>query len=292
MSKITISIIFLFLCIALASQAVFIVDQTQQAFLLQLGKPVGKVLKPGLHFKIPFLQQVVYFERRLLEYDAAPAEILTKDKKALVVDNYSKWQIIDPLRFYKTVKNINGAQSRLNDIIYAQLRVELGKHTLTEVVSLKRSEIMENITKKCNELAADYGIKIIDVRIKRADLPPENEHHVFERMRAEREREAKYYRSQGKEQAMKIRAAADRERAIILAQAYKEAEKIKGEGDMEAIRIYANAIRKNPEFYAFIKSMEIYKKGFDANTQLILTPKEPLLKYLFGKFGKEKKKKK
>ncbi len=282
MSKKTIGIILVFLCIALASQATFVVDQTQQAFLLQMGKPVGGVLGPGLHFKMPFLQQVVYFERRILEYDAAPAEILTKDKKTLVVDNYSKWQIVDPLKFYKTVKSVAGAQARLDDIIYAQLRVALGEHTLTEVVSLKRSEIMEDVTKKCNELTADYGIKVIDVRIKRADLPPENERHVFERMRAERQREAKRYRSQGKEQAMKIKAAADRERAIILAQAYKEAEKIKGEGDMEAMRICANAIRKNPEFYAFIKSMEIYKKGFDANTQLILTPEEPLLRYLFG----------
>ncbi len=271
----------LFLILLTCSQVIFTVDQTKQAIVLQLGKPIDGVLKPGLHFKIPFLQQVVYFDHRVLEYDAAPAEILTKDKKALVVDNYSKWQIEDPLTFYKTVKTIAGAQSRLDDIIYAQLRVELGQHTLTEVVSLKRSEIMKKVTRKCNQLAADYGIKVIDVRIKRADLPPENERHVFERMRAEREREAKRYRSQGKEQAMKIKAEADRQRAIILAQAYKEAEQIKGEGDMKAIEIYANAIKKDPDFFAFIKSMQIYKKGFDKNTNLVITPKEPLLKYLY-----------
>ena len=266
-------------------QCFFTVDQTEQAFLLQLGKPVGGILGPGLHFKIPFLQQVMHFEQRILAYDAAPAEILTKDKKNLVVDNYSKWQIADPLKFYQTVKTIEGAQSRLDDIIYAQLRVELGVHTLTEVVSEKRSELMKKVTQKSNQLAADYGIKVVDVRIKRADLPPENERHVFERMRAEREREAKRYRSEGKEQAMKIRAAADRERAIILAQAFQQAEQIKGQGDMEAIKIYAKSIRQDPEFYAFIKSMEVYQKGFDKKTQLIITPSHPLMRF----FSIEKK---
>lgn len=268
-------------------QCFFTVDQTEQAFLLQLGKPVGGVLGPGLHFKIPFLQQVMHFEQRILAYDAAPAEILTKDKKNLVVDNYSKWQIADPLKFYQTVKTIEGAQSRLDDIIYAQLRVELGVHTLTEVVSEKRSELMKKVTQKSNQLAADYGIKVVDVRIKRADLPPENERHVFDRMRAEREREAKRYRSEGKEQAMKIRAAADRERAIILAQAFQQAEQIKGQGDEEAIKIYAKSIRQDPEFYAFIKSMEVYQKGFDKKTQLVITPSHPLMKFFsLGKKGR------
>jgi len=268
-------------------QCFFTVDQTEQAFLLQLGKPVGGILGPGLHFKIPFLQQVMHFEQRILAYDAAPAEILTKDKKNLVVDNYSKWQITDPLKFYQTVKTIEGAQSRLDDIIYAQLRVELGVHTLTEVVSEKRSELMKKVTQKSNQLAADYGIKVVDVRIKRADLPPENERHVFDRMRAEREREAKRYRSEGKEQAMKIRAAADRERAIILAQAFQQAEQIKGQGDEKAIKIYAKSIRQDPEFYAFIKSMEVYQKGFDKKTQLVITPSHPLMKFFsLGKKGR------
>ena len=268
-------------------QCFFTVDQTEQAFLLQLGKPVGGILGPGLHFKIPFLQQVMHFEQRILAYDAAPAEILTKDKKNLVVDNYSKWQIANPLKFYQTVKTIEGAQSRLDDIIYAQLRVELGVHTLTEVVSEKRSELMKKVTQKSNQLAADYGIKVVDVRIKRADLPPENERHVFDRMRAEREREAKRYRSEGKEQAMKIRAAADRERAIILAQAFQQAEQIKGQGDEEAIKIYAKSIRQDPEFYAFIKSMEVYQKGFDKKTQLVITPSHPLMKFFsLGKKGR------
>ncbi|MCD6319990.1 MAG: protease modulator HflC [Candidatus Desulfofervidaceae bacterium] len=283
MKKTPFIVAFIVILFIVTSQCFFVVDQTEQAFLLQLGKPIGGVLGPGLHFKLPFVQQVMIFERRILEYDAAPAEILTKDKKNLVVDNYSKWQIVNPLEFYKTVKTIAGAQSRLDDIIYAQLRIELGVHTLTEVVSEKRAELMEKVTKKCNELASEYGIKVVDVRIKRADLPLENERHVFERMRAEREREAKRYRSEGKEQGMKIKAVADKEKAIILAQAYKEAEKIKGEGEMAAIKIYAEAIKKDPEFYAFVKSLEVYKKGFDEKTKLVITPEEKLLRFFFLK---------
>jgi membrane protease subunit HflC len=274
-------LVFILLLFIAIWQCLFVVDQTQQAFLLQLGKPIGKVLGPGLHFKLPFIQQVSRFERRLLEYDTPPAEILTKDKKNLVVDNYAKWQITNPLKFYKTVRSISGARSRLEDIIYAQLRVELGVHTLPEIVSKKRSELMAKVTTKTNQLAAEYGIKVIDVRIKRADLPPENEQHVFDRMRAEREREARSYRSQGKEQATKIRAEADREKAIIIAQAYQEAEKIKGEGDMEAIKIYADSIREDPDFYVFLKSMEVYKAGFDEKTQLIIPQTDPLMKFFF-----------
>jgi membrane protease subunit HflC len=271
--------ILIFVLLLAIWQCFFCVDQIEQAFLLQLGKPIDKVLGPGIHFKLPFMQQVMRFERRLLTYDAAPTEILTKDKKNLVVDNYSKWQIVNPLRFYKTVKTISGGQSRLDDIVYAQLRVELGVHTLTEVVSERRAELMEKVTAKSDQLAAEYGIKVVDVRIKRADLPLENERHVFDRMRAERQREAKKYRSEGQEQAMKIRAAADRERAIILAQAFQQAEKIKGEGDMEAIKIYAKSIRQDLDFYAFLKSMEVYQKGFDEKTQLVITADDPLMKF-------------
>jgi len=274
-------ILVVFILLILGSQFFFTVDQTQQAILIQLGRPVGEVFGPGLHFKIPFIQQPIYFERRILVYDAAPAEILTKDKKNLVVDNYSKWQIIDPLKFYQSVKNIAGAQSRLDDIIYSQLRVELGVHTLTEVVSEARSALMEKVTKNSDKLARSYGIKVIDVRIKRADLPPENERHVFDRMRAEREREAKRYRSEGQEKAMEIRANADREKAIILAEAYQKAEKIRGEGDMEAIKIYAEAIKKGEKFYNFIRSLEAYKKGLNnGKTTFVLTPDSEFLKFI------------
>ena len=270
----------IFFVVALGvSISVFTVDQTQQAIVIMLGKPMEGVFGPGLHFKIPFVQQVVYFENRILVYDAAPNEILTQDKKNLVVDNYTKWKIINPLKFYKTVKNIMGAQSRLDDIVYAQLRVELGRHDLSDIVSKTRMDIMSIVTKKSDERSQDYGIDVIDVRIKRADLPEQNEKHVFDRMRAERERQARQYRSEGKEESQKITAKADMERSIILAKANKESEKTKGEGDARSIKIYADAYTQDAEFYEFLRSLEAYKKTLKEGTTLVISPDSKFLKY-------------
>jgi membrane protease subunit HflC len=266
--------------IALVQGSFFIVDQTQSALILQLGKPVRDVMKPGLNFKLPFVQNVIFFDKRVLEYDSAPAEILTEDKKNLVVDNYAKWKIIEPLKFYQTVKNYYGAQSRLDDIIYSELRVVLGKHTLQEIVSLKRSEIMSLITKKCNEISHKYGIEILDVRIKRADLPPENERHVYDRMKAERKRQAKKYRSEGMEESLKIKSSTDKEKTIILSEANKKAEIIKGEGEAKAIEIYGKAFSEDKEFYEFYRTLNAYKESMSNNTKIILTPKNKFLKYL------------
>lgn len=278
-SKIVLLIIGFILVLGLW-QSVFIVDQTEKALVLELGKPVSKALGPGLHFKLPFIQNVIYFDARVLEYDAPPAEILTQDKKNLVVDNYSRWRIKDPLRFYQSVRTIGQGISRIDDIVYAELRVALGQYLLTEVVSSKRSEIMERVAKKCDEILANYGIEVLDVRIKRADLPPENEKAVYNRMRAERERQAKQYRSEGREEATKIRAQADKERSIMLAEAKQKAEKLKGEGEAEATLIYAKALEQDPEFYSFIRSMEAYKKSLTKDTDLILTPDSEFFKYL------------
>jgi len=266
--------------IFVASLAVFTVDQTQQAIVIQLGKPLAGSYGPGLHFKVPFIQQVVQFERRILVYDATPTEILTKDKKNLVVDNYTKWSIADPLRFYTTVKNENGAQSRLDDIVYAQLRVELGQHDLSDIVSTTRDFIMTKVTKKAAERAKDYGIHVVDVRIKRADLPEQNEKHVFGRMKAERERQAKQYRSEGEEESKKITAKADMERTIILAKAYKESEQMKGEGDARAVKIYADAYKKDLQFYEFIRSLEAYKKALKEDTKLVISADSEFLKFM------------
>ncbi|MDY6853932.1 MAG: protease modulator HflC [Thermodesulfobacteriota bacterium] len=260
--------------------SVYTVDQTQYALVIELGKPVRVVLDPGIHIKKPFIQHLTYFDNRILEYDAAPAEILTKDKKNLVVDNFSKWKIKDPKVFYRSVKDEAGAQARLDDIIYSQLRVELGRHTLNEIVSEARGSIMKNVTLRGNTAAQAYGLEVIDVRIKRADLPPENERHVFERMRAERERQAKKYRSEGEEEALKVRALADKERTIILAEAYKEAEQTKGDGDAQAIKIYAKAFQKDPEFYSFFRSLEAYKKSIKKDTIMVLSPETEFLRYL------------
>ncbi len=276
----TILVVILFIVALAVSQALFVVDQTQQAIVIMMGKPMQGTYGPGLHFKLPLVQQVVYFEKRILLYDAAPTEILTKDKKNLVVDNYTKWKIVNPLKFYKTVKNVRGAQARLDDIVYAHLRVELGQHDLSDIVSKSRSEIMTTVTDKSAGRAQDYGIAVIDVRIKRADLPEQNEKHVFDRMRAERERQAKQYRSEGEEESKKITAKADMERTIILAKAYKEAEESRGEGDAKSIKIYADAYQKDVNFFEFVRSLEAYRKSLKSDTTFVVTPDSRFLKYL------------
>ena len=257
----------------------FVVDQTQQAMILQLGKPIKVVKDPGLEFKIPFLQQVLYFDRRLLHYDAAPAEIITSDKKNLVIDNYSKWRIADPLKFYQSVRTEAGAQARLDDIIYSELRVELGKETLNDIVSKVREKIMQEVTAQSNEAAAAYGIEVLDVRIKAADLPRENEKHVFTRMQAERQRQAKRYRSEGEEKAMKIRSRADKERTIILSEAYKESEKLRGEGEQAAIKISADAYGQDPDFYAFYRSLQAYSKSLGTRATVVMDRDGEFLQY-------------
>ena len=270
------------------NSAFFTVDETKQAIILQLGKPVSGVKGPGLHFKIPFLQEVQFFESRYLDYDASPAEILTEDKKNLVVDNYAKWKIVDPLKFYRTVRNVSGALSRLDDIIFAELRVELGRHLMANIISQKRADIMAVVTERSDQQARVYGISVRDVRIKRADLPQENERAVFGRMRTERERQAKKYRSEGQEVALRLKAEADRERTIILAQAYRQSQEIMGQGDGDATKVYAEAFGQDPDFFSFLKSIEAYRGALKQDTTLVLTPEDEFLKY-FQKSGAELK---
>ncbi|NDV23925.1 protease modulator HflC [Desulfovibrio sp. JC022] len=263
------------------AQSAYIVKQTEKAIVLQLGKPKSGPMGPGLHFKLPFVQNVIYFDSRLLEYDARPAEILTKDKKNMVVDNYSKWRIADPLLFYRTVRSIPRAQARLDDIIYAELRVALGRYTLIEIISSDRTSIMEEVSHTSNSLLKPYGIEVLDVRIKRTDLPPENARAIYGRMRAERERMAKQYRSQGSEAAARITAQADKERTILFADANLKSDILRGEGDAIATKTYAESFGKDPRFYEFQKSLEAYEKGFRAGkTKLILSQDNPFLKYM------------
>ncbi len=271
-----------FVCalIILGSQCVFFVHQTEKALILQLGKPIGEVLTPGLHFKVPFIQNVVLFDARILDYEARKADTLTSDKKTIVLDNYARWRIIDPLRFYETVRTEAGAHSRLVDIIYSQLRAQVGRYTMTEVISTKRSEIMEIVTQRCSEQAKAYGIEVVDVRVKRTDLPPQNQEAIFGRMQTERERQAKQYRSEGQEESLKIKSTADRERTIILAEAQRKALTLQGEGDAAAVAIFAQSLAQAPEFYEFQKSLEVYKNGMKDNTRLIIPLSSPLLKYM------------
>ncbi len=258
----------------------FIVDVTQTAIVVQLGKPVRTVIEPGLQFKVPFVQNVIYFDKRLLDYDATSQDVITQDKKTLLIDNFAKWRIKNPLKVYEAFQTQQAALGRLDDIIYSELRVELGRHDLAEIVSTARSKIMETVTARANEKAAAYGIELDDVRIRRADLPEQNEKAVFTRMEAEREREAKRYRSEGAEEAQKIRSEAEKEREIILAEAYKTSQTMMGQGDAKAFRIYGQAYRQDVEFFEFMRTMEAYKKALDKETTLVLSPDSDFLKYL------------
>jgi len=273
-------LIILILLILIANFSLFVVDETKQAIVLQFGKPIKAIQEAGLYLKIPFIQNVVLFEGRLLIYDAQPTEIITRDKKTLILDNYARWKIEDPLLFLQTVRNVNGAQARLDDVIYSELRVDLGKFDMSEIVSQKRTEIMKTVTERSNEKSMEYGINIVDVRIKRADLPPENEQNIFARMEAERERIAKQYRAEGKEESAKIIAETEREKTVILAEAYKEAQQLQGEGEAESIRIYAESFNQDPEFYQFLRTLESYKNSFSDNTTILLSPDNEYIKYI------------
>ena len=261
--------------------SIFIVDETQQVVILQLGKPVKTVLEPGFNYKLPFpFQEKIVFDDRLLEYDSPPEAILSKDKKSLIVDNYVRWKIIDPLQFLKTVQAIPTAKSRMDDIVYSELRRELGTHDMVEIITENREEIMDVVTKASNAATLSYGISVIDVRIRRVDLPSENEESIYARMEAERKRQANKFRSEGSEEAQKIKAATDRDKTIILANAYKEAERIRGEGDAKAVQIYAKSYSSDPKFYEFVRTLDAYKKVVDDNTTLVLPSNSKLFKLL------------
>lgn len=260
--------------------SVFTVDMTEHAIVLQLQEYKKTISKPGLYFKIPLLQEAKFFPKLLLVNDAEPAEAITKDKKNLLVDSFSMWRIIDPLVFLQTVRSEAGAQARLNDIIQSELKVEMGTHKLIEVVSVTREAIMAKVTDLVNKKASEYGIEVLGVRIKRADLPKEIAISIFKRMRTERERIAREYRSEGKEEATKIRAGTDKEKTILLASARQRDQEIRGEGDAKAIKIYADAYKSDPKFYAFIRSMEAYKNSFNSDTTIMLSEDSDFLEFL------------
>lgn len=264
----------------LGASPLFVVDITQNAIVVQLGKPVRNLTEPGLYTKIPFFEEVTYFDKRLLDYDSDAQDVITQDKKTLLLDNFAKWRITDPLKVYQNFQSQRGALQRLHDIIYSELRVELGRHDLLEIVSTGRSELMKVVTQRSNEKASAYGIEIQDVRIKRADLPEQNEKAVFARMQAERERQAKQYRAEGAEEAQKIRSEAEKDREIILAQAYKESEELRGGGDAKAFKVYADAYRQDPKFFEFTRSMEAYKKTFNDKSTLVMSPDSEFFRYL------------
>jgi len=266
----------------LLQETFFIINENEQAVVTQFGRFKRTVKEPGFHYKTPFVEQIIYYDNRLLDHDVQPTEIVTRDKRTLVIDNFAKWRITDPEQFYKRAKTEAVARDRLRDIIYSELRLDFGSHDLYEIVSTKRSSLMVEVTQRANKKVKELnmGVEIIDVRIKRADLPPENQQAVFNRMREERKRIARQFRSEGREEAQKIKANTDKEKIILLAEAYRKEQEIRGEGDARSIRITADAFGKNPEFYSFLRSLEAYRKALTKNSSMVLSEHSPFLKYL------------
>ncbi len=268
--------------VIVGSSALFTVHQANQALVLQFGEPRKVITEPGLHVKLPFIQDVVYFDRRVLEFDAPKEEIIASDQKRLVVDAFARYRITDPLLFFQTVNNEARVRTRLAAIINASIRQALGGVPLEHIISGERASLMTQIRDIVNNEASDFGIEIIDVRIKRADLPEANSEAVYQRMQTERQREAKELRAQGAEEAQKIRAIADRDKVVIIAEAQKQSQITRGEGDGEAIRIFADAFGKDVEFFAFYRSMEAYKEALgQGDTTMVLSPDSEFFRF-FG----------
>jgi membrane protease subunit HflC len=264
------------------TSAAFIVHQTEQAIVLRFGNPKQVIQEPGLSFKVPFVDDVTYFDARILDYAPPQEEIIAADQKRLVVDSFARYRIADPLEFYKSVGTELSARARLAGIMSASLRRVVGNETLTSVLSEERNDIMERIRTDVNEAASKFGIEVVDVRIRRADLPQANANAIYQRMQTEREREAKEFRAQGEEVSLRIRARADRERTVLIAESQRQSQVLRGEGDSEAIRIYAEAFGKDPEFFAFYRSMEAYRKALaNDGTTMVLSPNSDFFSY-FG----------
>ncbi len=273
---------FVLAAFVLASMSMFTVDQRERAIVFQLGEVKEVITKPGLHFKWPFIQNVRYFDARILTLDTPDAErYITSEKKNLLVDTFVKWRIIDARQYYKSVGDEARAETRISQTVNATLREEFGKRTVQEVVSEDRDTIMKTVRERANADAKQIGVAIIDVRLKRVDLPQEVSDSVYKRMEAERKSVANQLRSEGAAASERIRAEADKEREVIIANAYKEAQRIKGEGDAKAAAAYAQAYGQNAEFYSFYRSLEAYRSSFkDRSDLLVLEPNSDFFKYL------------
>lgn len=260
--------------------AMFIVYQTQQALVTQFGNPVRVIREPGLGFKIPFIQQVEYFERRVLDFDAPSVELVLGDQKRLLVDAFARYRIADALLFRQAVGSELAFRGRLEPIVFSSLRSVLGEASLFTVLSEERLGLMGRIRNDVNTVLSRFGVEVVDIRIKRADLPPENSQAVFRRMQTEREREAKELRAQGAELAQRIRARADRERRVLIADAQRQAEILRGEGDAEAVRIFAEAYGADPRFFDFFRSLQAYRVALgDGATSFVLSPDTPFFRF-------------
>ena len=269
--------------LVIASAAIFTVDQRQHALIMQFGEVREVISKPGLYFKWPMVQNVRYFDKRILTLDSPdPERFITSEKKNVLVDSFVKWRIVDPRLYYVSVAGDEArAKTRLSQTVNAGLREEFGKRTVHDVVSGERNKIMEQMRDKADADARKIGVEIIDVRVKRVDLPTEVSESVYKRMEAERKRVANQLRSEGAAEAEKIRADADKQREVIVAEAYRDAQKMKGEGDAKATATYAEAFNQNPEFYSFYRSLEAYRNSFKGKSDIIVVePNSDFFKYM------------
>ena len=270
----------------LGLNSLFTMNERQQGLVLQFGEPKRVIQSSGLHFKLPLIQNVVRYDVRILEYDLPIEEVIAVDKKRMLIDSFTRFKIIDPLEFYKTVGTESSVRNRLNSNVISSLRRVVGRVTLEELLSEERSKIMEDIKVEVNNEASRFGIEVVDIRIRRADLPEANSQAIYERMISERVREAKEFRAKGSEIAQKIRAEADKERTVILAEATKKSEILRGEGESESVNIYANAFKQDPDFYSFYRSMQAYGNllGEDGTT-MILSPDSEFLEFFNNSKG-------
>ncbi|HKM71857.1 MAG TPA: protease modulator HflC [Stellaceae bacterium] len=274
-----------------AMSALFIVDQTELALVMQFGQPVRVIRNPGLQVKLPFLQDVILYDNRLLDFEPPPEEVIVSDQKRLVVDTYTRYRITDPLLFYQTVNSEAAVRARLNAMVSGSLRRVLGNVTLSALLSDQRPAIMHQIRDEVSAQGKSFGIDVVDVRIRRADLPEENSQAIFARMQSEREQQAAQYRAEGSEAAQTVRANAERERTVILAEAQRDAQKVRGDGDAQSIKIYADAFGQDKEFFAFWRSMQAYRDALTGHgTSFVLTPDSGFFRFFEnsnGTLGKE-----
>ena len=278
-----------FILLVLLSMTLFTVDQRAYALVFRLGLIVDVKKEPGLYFKLPFVESVRYFDKRIVTLDEAPAKFITSENKYMLVDSFVKWRIVDPAKYYVSIKEGGeaAAEDRLAKVINAGLRAEFGVRTVHEVIAGERTTIMDSLRDKADKEASQIGVQIVDVRLKRVDYSEEISKSVFDRMISERKRIANQLRSEGAAASEKIRADADKQREVIIAEAFRDAQKTKGDGDAIATEVYAKAYGKNPEFYAFYRSIEAYKNSFSNRSDvMILDPSSEFFKYLRAADGK------
>lgn len=289
MTKLSAFFIFIIVIVAIGLNGLFTMNEKQQGLVLQFGEPKRVVQDSGLNFKIPLIQNVVRYDKRILEYDLPIEEVIAVDKKRMLIDSFTRFKITDPLEFYKTVGSESNVRNRLNSNVISSLRRVVGTVTLDELLSEDRSNIMIRIRDEVNNEASRFGIEIVDVRIRRADLPEANSQAIFERMISERVREAKEFRAKGSEIAQKIRAEADKEKTVILAEATRKSEILRGEGESSAISIYANAFEMDSDFYSFYRSMQAYGKVLgEEGTTMILSPDSEFLEFFNDSKGSKR----